>query len=52
MVLTIMSVPDEDEMQLDAAECSKMYQEVKVPQDEPGGERMMVAPSGIVAAGG
>ena len=29
MVLTIMSAPDEAEMQLDAVERPKMYQEVK-----------------------
>ena len=46
-----MSVPDEAEMQLDAVERSKMYQEMKQAQEEPGGERMMVEHSGIVTGG-
>ena len=52
MVLTIMSVPDEAEMQLDAVERSKMYEEMKVPEKKPEAVRMMVAPIGIGAASG
>ena len=51
VVLTIMSVPDEAEMQLDAVERPKMYQEVKEADKKPAVGRMVVAPGGRVATG-
>ena len=46
-----MSVPNEAEMQLDAVERPKMYQEVKEADKKPAVGRMVVAPGGRVATG-
>ena len=44
-----MSVPDKTEMQLDAVDRPKMYQEVKEADKNPAVGRMVVAPGGSVA---